>query len=119
MCHVHARMRKLPDLSSKKRVPSLPLFSKPPARSPPPPPPHLDLFFYEEGVMRTDRAPCLMLSLIHSESNRLPRPSVLSSLPNSTSIIMAFKAFVVLVALCLVSLASGFVAPTSMARNGE
>lgn len=32
---------------------------------------------------------------------------------------MAFKAFVVLMALCLVSLASGFVAPTSMARNGE
>ncbi|CAM9101876.1 unnamed protein product [Scytosiphon promiscuus] len=32
---------------------------------------------------------------------------------------MAFKAFVVLVALCLVSLASGFVAPTSVARNGE
>eukprot|EP00903_Cladosiphon_okamuranus_P011695 g11000.t1 len=30
---------------------------------------------------------------------------------------MAFKAFVVLMALCLVSLASGFVAPTSMARN--
>lgn len=32
---------------------------------------------------------------------------------------MAFKAFVVLVALCLVSLASGFVAPTAFARNGE
>lgn len=30
---------------------------------------------------------------------------------------MAFKAFVVLVALCLVSLASGFVAPTAVARN--
>ncbi|CAM9209355.1 unnamed protein product [Hapterophycus canaliculatus] len=30
---------------------------------------------------------------------------------------MAFKAFVVLMALCLVSLASGFVAPTSVARN--
>ncbi|CAM9892853.1 unnamed protein product [Pylaiella littoralis] len=30
---------------------------------------------------------------------------------------MAFKAFVVLVALCLVSLASGFVAPTSVVRN--
>eukprot|EP00904_Undaria_pinnatifida_P000624 jgi/Undpi1/10562/HiC_scaffold_29.g13012.m1 len=30
---------------------------------------------------------------------------------------MAFKAFVVLVALCLVSLASGFVAPTAFARN--
>ena len=30
---------------------------------------------------------------------------------------MAFKAFAVLVALCLVSLASGFVAPTAVARN--
>lgn len=42
-----------------------------------------------------------------------------SSTPNSTPFTMAFKAFVVLMALCLVSLASGFVAPTSMARNGE
>ncbi|CAN0302309.1 unnamed protein product [Ectocarpus sp. 12 AP-2014] len=31
---------------------------------------------------------------------------------------MALKAFAVLVALCLVSLASGFVAPTAVARNG-
>lgn len=32
---------------------------------------------------------------------------------------MAFKAFVVMVALCLVSMASAFVAPSAFSRNGE
>lgn len=43
----------------------------------------------------------------------------LCSLHQLHNLTMAFKAFVVLMALCLVSLASGFVAPTSVARNGE
>lgn len=49
----------------------------------------------------------------------LPTSFSLLLCPTTELITMAFKAFVVLMALCLVSLASGFVAPTSVARNGE
>lgn len=63
---------------------------------------------------------CFLLSSLPTVNFAFPISTAFSKLLQLLRInTMAFKAFVVLVALCLVSLASGFVAPTAFARNGE